>query len=74
MNENKWKSNRGLKIGLTVISLLTAAVVFFREWLGEETWTAVPVIAAAVLIYFGSLVLQKNELMMELAEKLKRRK
>ncbi len=29
MNENKWKSNRGLKIGLTVISLLTAAVVFF---------------------------------------------
>ena len=29
MNENKWKSNRGLKIGLTVISLLTAAVMFF---------------------------------------------
>ena len=54
--------------------LMVAAVVFFREWLGEETWTAVPVIAAAVLIYFGSLVLQKNELMMELAEKLKRRK
>ena len=29
MNKNKWKSNRGLKIALTVISFLMAAAVFF---------------------------------------------
>ena len=29
MNKNKWKSNRGLKIVLTILSILMAAVVFF---------------------------------------------
>ena len=40
MNKNKWKSNRGLKIALTVLSLVMAAVVFF---------------GAAAVILIGSL-------------------
>lgn len=40
MNKNKWKSNRGLKIALTVLSFVMAAVVFF---------------SAAAVILIGSL-------------------
>ena len=45
MNKNKWKSNRGLKIVLTILSILMAAVVFF---------------SAAAVILIGSMDVYTN--------------
>lgn len=53
---------------------MTAAVYGLKKILGGEIEMVAILIVAAVVVYFGSLLLCRNELLMELWEKVKNRK
>lgn len=49
--------------------LLVVSVVLLKQTAGTAPWMAVPIILCAVIIYFGSLAILKNELIAELIKK-----
>lgn len=53
--------------------VMTGAVVLLRHFLFPAPWIVLPIIAVAALCYLGSLILFKNELVLELLHRVMKR-
>ena len=59
---------------LLALAAMAAAVVLLQGKCGAEEWMVLPVIAVAAVVYFGVLLLTRNDLIAELLQKLFRKR